>query len=30
MIFKNGDVVDRFVGLQPKSRLDAAVREAVG
>jgi thioredoxin 1 len=28
MIFKNGDVVDRFVGLQPKSRLDSALREA--
>lgn len=30
MIFKNGDVVERFVGLQPKSRLDDALREAVG
>jgi len=29
MIFKNGDVVDRFVGLQPKSRLDDALREAM-
>jgi thioredoxin 1 len=28
MIFKNGDVVERFVGLQPKSRLDDALREA--
>ena len=30
MIFKNGDVVDRFVGLQPKSRLEDALRQAAG
>jgi thioredoxin 1 len=28
MIFKNGDVVDRFVGIQPKSRLQNALSEA--
>ena len=25
MIFKNGEVVDRFVGVQPKSRLQQAI-----
>ena len=30
MIFKNGEVVDRFVGLQPKSRLDEALKDAAG
>jgi thioredoxin 1 len=25
MIFKNGEVVDRFVGLQPKKRLQDAI-----
>ncbi len=30
MIFKNGDVIDRFVGVQPKSRLQEAVDQAVG
>src|SRR5438067_12588669 len=25
MIFKNGDVVERFVGVQPKSRLQQAI-----
>ena len=25
MIFKNGEVVERFVGLQPKSRLQQAI-----
>ena len=25
MLFNNGEVVDRFVGLQPKSRLQAAI-----
>jgi len=29
MIFKNGDVVDRFVGVQPKSRLQGAIDQAV-
>jgi thioredoxin 1 len=28
MIFKNGEVVDRFVGIPPKSRLDNALSEA--
>ena len=28
MIFKNGDVVDRFVGVQPKTRLQEAIDEA--
>jgi thioredoxin 1 len=30
MIFKNGEVVDRFVGVQPKSRLQDAVNQAIG
>jgi thioredoxin 1 len=25
MLFKNGEVVDRFVGVQPKSRLQQAI-----
>ncbi len=29
MIFKNGDVVDRFVGVQPKNRLQGAIDEAI-
>jgi len=29
MIFKNGQVVDRFVGVQPKSRLQDAIDQAV-
>lgn len=28
MIFKNGDVVDRFVGVQPKARLQEAIDQA--
>ena len=28
MIFKNGEVVDRFVGIQPKSRLQSAIDQA--
>ena len=28
MIFKNGEVVDRFVGIQPKSRLQGAIDQA--
>ncbi len=28
MIFKNGDVVERFVGVQPKSRLQQAIDQA--
>jgi thioredoxin 1 len=30
MIFKKGEVVDRFVGIPPKSRLDSALSEAAG
>lgn len=30
MLFKGGDVVDRFVGVQPKNRLQDAITEAVG
>ena len=30
MIFKGGAVVDRFVGVQPKSRLQAALEAAKG
>jgi thioredoxin 1 len=30
MIFKNGEVVDRFVGVQPKSRLQDALSQAIG
>jgi len=29
MIFKDGEVVDRFVGVQPKSRLQDAVDQAI-
>ncbi|MHC4400557.1 MAG: thioredoxin [Planctomycetota bacterium] len=28
MVFKGGDVVDRFVGVQPKSRLQTAIDQA--
>lgn len=28
MVFKNGEVVDRFVGVQPKDRLQSALDEA--
>jgi thioredoxin 1 len=28
MIFKGGDVVDRFVGVQPKKRLQEAIDQA--
>jgi thioredoxin 1 len=28
LIFKNGEVVQRFVGVQPKPRLQAALDEA--
>ncbi|TWU25575.1 thioredoxin [Bythopirellula polymerisocia] len=28
MIFKNGEVVDRFVGVQPKTRLQEAIDAA--
>ncbi|MCE9544213.1 MAG: thioredoxin [Planctomycetia bacterium] len=30
MIFKGGEVVERMVGVQPKSRLQAAIDEAKG
>jgi thioredoxin 1 len=30
MLFKNGDVVDRFVGMQPKKRLQEAIAQALG
>jgi thioredoxin 1 len=30
MIFKGGEVVDRFVGVQPKKRLQDALDEAKG
>jgi thioredoxin 1 len=30
MIFKGGDVVERFVGVQPKSRLQQAIDAAKG
>jgi thioredoxin 1 len=30
MVFKGGEVVDRFVGLQPKARLQEALNAAKG
>jgi len=30
MIFKDGDVVDRFVGIPPRDRLENALNEAIG
>ncbi len=30
MVFKSGDVVERFVGVQPKNRLQAALDAAKG
>ncbi len=30
LIFKSGEVVDRFVGLQPKTRLQDAIDQAKG
>ena len=30
MVFKNGEVVDRFVGVQPKTRLQEAIDAAKG
>ncbi len=30
MVFKKGEVVERFVGVQPKSRLQGALDAAVG
>ncbi len=30
MIFKDGEVVDRFVGVQPKTRLQGAIDQANG
>jgi len=29
MLFKNGEVVDRFVGVQPKNRLQDAIDQAI-
>jgi thioredoxin 1 len=29
LIFKNGDVVEKFVGVKPKARLQQAIDEAV-
>jgi thioredoxin 1 len=29
MLFKGGEVVDRFVGVQPKTRLQEAINQAV-
>jgi thioredoxin-like negative regulator of GroEL len=29
MVFKDGEVVERFVGIQPKNRLQAAIDEAL-
>jgi len=30
MIFKNGDVAERFVGVRPKNQLQAAIDQAKG
>lgn len=30
ILFKQGEVVDRFMGIQPKHRLQAAIDEALG
>ena len=30
MLFKDGQVVDRFVGVQPKNRLQEAISQAAG
>lgn len=30
MIFKGGEVVDTFVGVQPKTRLQQAINDAIG
>jgi thioredoxin-like negative regulator of GroEL len=30
MVFKGGEVVERFVGIQPKSRLQQALDSAKG
>ena len=30
MIFKNGEVADRYVGVQPKARLQEALNQAQG
>ena len=29
MVFKGGEVVERFVGVQPKNRLQGAIDEAL-
>jgi len=30
MVFKDGEVIERFVGVQPKNRLQSAIDEALG
>ena len=30
MLFKGGEVVDRFVGVQPKTRLQEAINQSIG
>lgn len=30
MIFQNGEVIDRFTGIQPKNRFQSAIDEAIG
>jgi thioredoxin 1 len=30
MLFKGGEVVDRFVGVQPKTRLQEAIDQSIG
>ena len=30
MIFKNGEVVERFVGVRPKNQLQSAIDQAKG
>jgi thioredoxin 1 len=30
IVFKNGEVVDRFMGIQPKQRLQEAIDQAIG
>ena len=30
IVFKNGEVVDRFLGIQPKHRLQEAIDQAAG
>jgi thioredoxin-like negative regulator of GroEL len=30
ILFKGGEVADRFMGIQPKTRLQGAIDEATG